>query len=93
LDSEYGKKTSVDVKAKILYGGTENDIISQYVAFTKVYNEQVRIHGRTREAVLETIRICKDRNILKKYLESREKEGAGCPVNIRFARTGVKRRN
>jgi hypothetical protein len=69
-----GQKTSIDVKVKILYGGTENDIISQYVAFTKVYNEQIRIHGRTREAVLETIRICKDRNILKKYLESREKE-------------------
>ena len=30
--------------------------------------------GRTREAVLETIRICKDRKILKEYLEGREKE-------------------
>ena len=26
------------------------------------------------EAVTETIRICKDRNVLKEYLESREKE-------------------
>jgi hypothetical protein len=69
-----GQETAVDVKVKILYGGTEHDIISQYVAFTKVYDEQVRAHGRTRESVLETIRICKDKNILKKYLESREKE-------------------
>ena len=30
--------------------------------------------GRTARAVLETIRICKDRNVLKKYLEEREKE-------------------
>jgi hypothetical protein len=69
-----GQETTVEVKVKILYGESEGDIISQYVAFTKVYNEQVKEKGRTREAVLETIRICKDRNILKEYLESREKE-------------------
>ena len=28
--------------------------------------------GRTREAVLETLRICKDRDVLKKYLEEQE---------------------
>ena len=45
-----------------------------YVTFTKIYNEQVKLHRRTREAVLETIRICKDQNILREYLSSREKE-------------------
>ena len=40
----------------------------------KVYDEQRRLYGRTREAILETIRICKDKNVLKEYLESREKE-------------------
>lgn len=68
-----GEKTSVEVQIKILYGGAE-DIISQYVAFTKVYNEQVRKYGRTKEAVLKTIQLCKARFILKEYLESREKE-------------------
>ena len=56
------------------YGDKINDIISQYVTFTKVYNEQMKVHGRTREAIMETIRICKDKNVLKEYLESREKE-------------------
>ena len=32
------------------------------------------MHGKTREAVLETIRICKDRNVLKEYLSGRGKE-------------------
>ena len=32
------------------------------------------MHGNTKPAVTETIRICKDRNVLKEYLESREKE-------------------
>ena len=32
------------------------------------------MHGRTREAIFETIRICKDKNVLKEYLENRERE-------------------
>ncbi len=58
----------------MLYGGKGNDIISQYVNFTKVYNEQVKQYGRSREAVTETIRICKDRDVLRKFLAGREKE-------------------
>ena len=32
------------------------------------------MHGATKKAVLETIRICKNRNVLKEYLESKEQE-------------------
>ena len=69
-----GQDCFIDVKVRMLYDGKEGDILNQYVTFTKIYNEQVKQYGRTREAVLETIRICKDRKILKEYLESREKE-------------------
>lgn len=69
-----GNKDFLQVNVKVLYGEGKDDIISQYVDFTKVYNEQVKQHGKTREAVLETIRICKDRNVLKEYLSGREKE-------------------
>ena len=30
--------------------------------------------GQTKEAIIETIRVCKDRNILKEYLENKEQE-------------------
>ena len=69
-----GKECAIEVKVKVLYGGEGNDIISQYVAFTKVYNEQVKKHGRSREAVTETIRICKDMDVLREFLAGREKE-------------------
>ena len=46
----------------------------QNILLDQSYNEQIKLHGRTREAVLETIRVCRDRNILKDYLESREQE-------------------
>ena len=69
-----GEECAIDVKVKMTYDGKDNDIISQYVAFTKVYDEQVKLYGRTREAVTNTINICKDRDVLKEYLSSREKE-------------------
>ncbi len=69
-----GKECAIEVKVKVLYGGKGNDIISQYVNFTKVYNEQVKQYGRSREAVTETIRICKDRDVLREFLLGREKE-------------------
>ena len=68
------KNEYLEVSVKVLYGEGETDILSQYVMFTKVYQEQVKLHGKTREAILETIRICKDSNVLKEYLEAREKE-------------------
>ena len=39
-----------------------------------MYNEQRKRYGTTKQAVTETIRICKNRNVLKEYLESKEQE-------------------
>lgn len=69
-----GKECAIEVKVNVIYDGKENDIISQYVAFTKVYNEQMKRYGRSQEAVTETIRICKDRDVLREFLSSHEKE-------------------
>ena len=69
-----GKECAVDVKVKMIYDGKEGDIINQYVIFTKVCNEQMKKYGRTRKAVMEAIRICKDRNVLSEYLSSKESE-------------------
>ena len=79
LSEEYfgGKNTNIELKAKVIYGGKGNDILEQYIKFTKVYNGQVKEHGRTRKAVIGTIHICKNENLLKEYLESREKEVVG----------------
>lgn len=68
------RKCAVEVKVKMIYNGKKGDIINQYVTFTRIYNEQIRKLGRTRKAILETIRICSEKNVLKEYLESRKKE-------------------
>ncbi len=69
-----GKKGFLEARVKMLYGDGNGDIISQYVNFTKIYQEQARLLGRTVEAVRETIRICKDKDVLKEYLSAHEKE-------------------
>ena len=65
---------ALDVKVKMIYGDNKDDILGQYVLFTKVYDEQRKLYGRTQKTIEETIRICKERNVLKEYLESREGE-------------------
>ncbi len=69
-----GEECSLEVKVKVLFDGKRGDIVNQYINFTKIYQEQLKLYGRTRKTVLETIRICKDRNVLKEYLEKRERE-------------------
>ena len=76
LSKEFFEGTDIDieVKAKVIYESDTDDIINQYIIFCKVFNEQTKKHGMTQKAVRETIRICKDRNVLKEYLLEREKE-------------------
>ncbi len=69
-----GEKVAIEVTVKMIYDGKKGDIVNQYVNFTKVLDEQVKNYGRNRKAVQETIRICKDKNILKEYLENKESE-------------------
>ncbi|MCM1288425.1 MAG: hypothetical protein NC240_08955 [Clostridium sp.] len=69
-----GEKIAVDAEVKVLYQEDEKNIIGQYIIFCKVYNEQRKKYGQTEKAVTETIRICKDRNVLKEYLEDKEQE-------------------
>jgi hypothetical protein len=69
-----GESSSIEITAKVIYERDTHDIINQYIIFCKVFDDQRKLYGLTAKAVKETIRICKDRDVLKEYLESREKE-------------------
>ena len=73
-DEFFDGERVIDINIKVLTTGQNNDIIYQYVTFTKVLNEQITICGRNEQAVIETIKICKDTDILKEYLSQREEE-------------------
>ena len=69
-----GADIDIEVKARVIYESDRDNIINEYIVFCKVFNEQIKEYGMTKQAVTETIRICKDRNILKQYLSSKEVE-------------------
>lgn len=72
-DFYYTSDCPVDLQAKVLTAETD-DIIGQYIIFCRVFDEQIRKHGRAREAAIEVIRICRDRGVFIDYLKEREKE-------------------
>jgi len=76
MDGEYngeGADIDIEVKAKVIYESDTDDIINQYIIFCKVFNEQTKKYGMKQQAIMETIRICKNRNVLREYLSGREK--------------------
>lgn len=64
---------SVEVTVKVLCGG-DSSILGQYVDFCKVADEQRALHGLTKRAIQETIRICLERGILVPFLTSKREE-------------------
>ncbi len=69
-----GADIDLEVRANVIYESDTQDIINQYIIFCKVFDKQRKLYGMTERTIKETIRICKDRNILKEYLITREKE-------------------
>ena len=72
----------IEAKVKIIYLRDSDDIISQYIGFCRIFNEQVALYGRSLNAAKETIRICRDKNLLKEYLSERAQEVEGIMLTL-----------
>lgn len=72
----------IDAKIKVIYTHGNNDIINQYIDFCRVFNEQVKRYGRTLKTAKEIIKICRDKNLLKEYLNNRELEVEGIMLTL-----------
>ena len=78
-----GRQVAVEALVKVITESNKDDILSQYIVFAKIVDTQRRMYpGDSRRAVTEAIRICKDKNILKAYLEDREKEVVDIMVTL-----------
>ncbi len=69
-----GDSSVMDVKVKVIHSSSDGNILDQYIKFTKISDEQVSLYGRTHKAIVETLRLCIENNILKDFLRSRETE-------------------
>ena len=81
----------IDLEARVISAESTDDIIGQYIIYAHVYDRQVQIYGRTRKAAEETVRICKDRGVLKEYLEAHEKEVINSMIMLFEQEEAVKR--
>lgn len=64
--------SDIEVRAKVLRSSIPGDILDQYITFTKILDMQIKAAGSTRKAVEETLRICRDEDILREYLRNEE---------------------
>ena len=68
-----GGSCCVDVVVKGIYDSIQGDILNQFIVFTRVFDEQRKKYpDDPRKAIQETIRICKEKDVLKAYLEREE---------------------
>lgn len=79
--------SSVEVSVQVLRGG-DDSILGQYVEFCQVADEQRTIHGLTKTAIQETMRICQERGILAPFLTARRKEVIDI-MEMLFSQEGV----
>lgn len=76
LSDLYEGQGAADVEVKVLRDDGEGDILDQYIQFCEIQVEQVKLYGKTDEALSNILRICLERGILAPFLTSRMKEVA-----------------
>lgn len=68
-----GEDCCVDITAKVICESEQGDILNQYITFSRVFDEQQKLYPGDREKIVqETIRICKNKNVLNDYLAREE---------------------
>ncbi len=77
-----GDHSTLDLKVKVISGEDGRSILAQYVQFTRIYKQKTRELGKTREAVLATLKECKNQDILKEYIEQHEAEVIGIMMSL-----------
>ena len=70
----FNDKCPIDVKVKIITINNSNNIIQEYIKFTKIFDENNKKYGYTKRSIEETINKCINSNILKNYIEENKKE-------------------
>ena len=72
LGLEYPEGSAADVTVKVLYKTDAGNIVDQYIEYTEIFDEQVRLLGYTEDAAREIVRICIERGIMYDYFMTKE---------------------
>lgn len=70
-----GEESSLELTARVIYGGRGDDIIGQYITFAKIFtDEAARSRDDLRAAAERTIKRCKSEGVLVDFLSEHERE-------------------
>ena len=64
----------LDLRVKVIENPKKKTILQEYQRFCIVLDEQRQKYGYTEKAILETIRICMQEDVLREYLSQRKQE-------------------
>jgi len=74
LSDLYGGSGDAEIEIRVLRETGTGSIVDQYIQFCEISDEQRKQYGYTMKAVEETLRICREGNILMPFLASCQKE-------------------
>ena len=59
----------IDATVRVIqFDANKHDIINQYIAFCRVFDELRKKHGYSQKTIRETLHICRHKNILAEYV-------------------------
>ena len=73
-DEFFDNKAPIDLKVKVVTNSKKEDIIYQYIEFSKITDNYVKRYGYKKSTIEKIIKECIRRNILVDYLNERREE-------------------
>ena len=75
LNKEYfNNKSPIDLKIKVITESKKNDIVGEYIEFSKITNKLVKKYGYKKVTAEKIVNECIKKNILSEYLVDRREE-------------------
>ena len=65
-----GGPGSVEAEVKVLRTNGSGNILDQYIQFCEILKKQMSLHGKTDEALSNTLHICMEQGVLASFLNS-----------------------
>ena len=75
LNKEYfSNKSPIDLKIKVITESEKNNIVGEYIEFSRITNKLVKKYGYKKVTAEKIVNECIKKNVLTEYLEDRKEE-------------------
>ena len=85
----FNNNSPIDVIVKVITFKNSNKIVKEYIKFTKILDKNNQKYGYTKQSIYDTIKYCKENNILVEYLNEYSKEVYNIMTSVYDQRTAT----